>query len=77
VALGLLTAAMLHFAPAMATPVIGTDNVEAIKENKRVAIERLSIEFYEPESAKDKQTAINKLSSLIGGGSEREVVARS
>lgn len=75
-ALGLLTAAMLQSTPAIATPVIGTDNVQAIKENKRVAIERFSVEFYQPESAKDKQTALNKLSSLIGGGSERAVVAR-
>lgn len=44
-ALGVLTAAAMQL-PAMAAPAIGTDNVEAIKENKRVAIERFCVEFY-------------------------------
>ena len=39
-------AALLLGGAAHAAPAIGTDNVEAIKENKRVAIERFSIEFY-------------------------------
>ncbi len=50
-AIALLAAAALYAAPAPApaapaAPAIGTDNVEAIKENKRVAIDRFSIEFY-------------------------------
>lgn len=45
-ALGLLLATTLQLTPAIAAPSVGTDNVEAIKENKRVAIERFSIEFY-------------------------------
>lgn len=31
---------------AHAAPVVGTDNVEAIKENKRVVISRFGVEFY-------------------------------
>lgn len=42
----LLVALSLHLAAAQAAPAVGTDNTEAIKENKRVAIERFSIEFY-------------------------------
>lgn len=42
----LLAAACLHLVPAHAAPAVGTDNAEAIKENKRVAIERFCVEFY-------------------------------
>lgn len=42
----LLASACLHLVPAHSAPAIGSDNVEAIHENKRVAIERFSIEFY-------------------------------
>lgn len=45
-ALALLAAACLHLPAAQAAPAVGTDNVEAIKENKRVAIERFCVEFY-------------------------------
>ncbi len=37
---------LLCMGGAYAAPALGTDNIEAIKENKRVAIERFSIEFY-------------------------------
>lgn len=44
--LALLAASCLPFAAAQAAPSVGTDNVEAIKENKRVAIDRFCVEFY-------------------------------
>lgn len=47
-ALARLALCCLPLAPiaAHAAPAVGTDNVEAIKENKRVAIDRFSVEFY-------------------------------
>jgi hypothetical protein len=45
-AAALLAVLSLQLGVAQAAPVVGTDNAEAIKENKRVAIERFSIEFY-------------------------------
>lgn len=46
--LALLALCCLPLAPvaAHAAPAVGTDNVAAIKENKRVAIDRFSVEFY-------------------------------
>ena len=41
-----LAVATLAIGGVQAAPGLGTDNIEAIKENKRVAIERFSIEFY-------------------------------
>ena len=41
-----LASLCLYGAAVHAAPAIGTDNAEAIKENKRVAIERFSVEFY-------------------------------
>jgi hypothetical protein len=42
----LVAGALLCGAAAQAAPVVDTDNVSAVKENKRVAIERFGIEFY-------------------------------
>ncbi len=69
---GLLTAAAFHVAPAMAAPAIGTDNVEAIKENKRVAIDRFCIEFYTQlfgEGRSGRSTA--RMSAELKGISEQ------
>lgn len=44
--LAVLAAILFQTSPLFAAPVIDTDNVEAIKGNPRVAIERFGIEFY-------------------------------
>ncbi|NVO06919.1 MAG: hypothetical protein HXX19_13780 [Rhodoferax sp.] len=45
-ALRFVVASALLLGAAHAAPVVGTDNVEAMKESKRVAIERFGVEFY-------------------------------
>jgi hypothetical protein len=72
IAVGFLIACVMALGTAHAAPVVATDNVEAMKESKRVAIERFGVEFYSQlfgEGRSGKNTA-RMTANLEGIGEE-------